>query len=1161
MVLAVKRGLLASALCLVLILPSISFVPASAAAGEWTGTIEEDFQWFSNHHIKGHAEFTFTVNQDGTISGSGTGWEQGSMYYDNGELCTQGRDDNIAFKISGYFSQGTRKASIRIEEITPERYYPSPCGTQEIWYSPFYQITPFEIDLKDGASASLRSVGTLAVVIHGSGSSAECPQLTITPTLPLASDPRNLAGPTDTASYRFQVAWGGKTPIKVYFNVQGGTGTVSPSFVFNPANMQTSPISVLMDVSTWDAGEGVYPLTVDAWVIDPDTGQECHAIQTANVTLVVSTESRASVLLPVKHFGDVRIMPEATEGGGSVVVETGNDGAVTFTVPSSADSSTTVDVNSDTRFTFDQLAKMVEKASDQESAYELGAREEDEQFAYELWESQEESLVKTILGKVEKLSNSIRDFAYSSALGREAIIKSNDILTCLIAPADPQVADMCSHRSMIFIHKGELHIVDVSEKSKTADRISAEPIILTDNSLIIPTDTEFVIKVQQSNSSVETTVVLLEGSAIVVDLVSDKIDLVNAGQRYEMKTSATGQTFRSMDNWESISSDSFVHWWVLPVEDSATSKGWDGENGRPVNRSTIFNNQDGVNVWIAFQSTPEHDITFKYYRPNGALFWNFTYPSDYAASYYNRLHGGYLDLKNYRPDDNYGRWKVDVYADRYLVNEMFFYVVDYATIDGQSARYTLDIQVDADDAQIESVLENAFASELGSEVARTKDVNMESANDIEWIQTTITGDSPTAAKMRAEMKLRNLPPTSSEETSLYESNNFLVLPIIGIDEDFALPAGGDAFPSQINYVGIVDIDFGNSRVKAYEFSGNKKLVDGEAFSDITILAHFEKHTGMLLDYIILGKTNDMQVGRADFTFSLAASEMSIPTTLTILPLPSKIQQNQQVTVRGNLSPPIDGQVALTYQKDGTNEQPIVRTVAMENGSFSDTYAVEKDDSYLVSAQYLGSGAYLSSTTDKARLTVTPSGCLIATAAFGSELTPQVQFLRNFRDNHIMSTAAGSSFMNVFNAWYYSFSPYVADYEREQPWLQQIVRTAIYPLLGILTVSERAYASMPGEYGAITAGIVTSAMIGMVYFWPAVFAAQRFYRHSKKMVDVLTIIFVGFAIGAVSISLLMANPAVLTISTSLLVLTVVATSALFSARLVGYMISKFIRRSN
>ena len=42
------------------------------------------------------------------------------------------------------------------------------------------------------------------------------------------------------------------------------------------------------------------------------------------------------------------------------------------------------------------------------------------------------------------------------------------------------------------------------------------------------------------------------------------------------------------------------------------------------------------------------------------------------------------------------------------------------------------------------------------------------------------------------------------------------------------------------------------------------------------------------------------------------------------------------------------------------------------------------------------------------------GCLIATAAYGSELAPQVQMLREIRDNQLMNTEAGSAFMSSFN---------------------------------------------------------------------------------------------------------------------------------------------------
>jgi hypothetical protein len=52
-----------------------------------------------------------------------------------------------------------------------------------------------------------------------------------------------------------------------------------------------------------------------------------------------------------------------------------------------------------------------------------------------------------------------------------------------------------------------------------------------------------------------------------------------------------------------------------------------------------------------------------------------------------------------------------------------------------------------------------------------------------------------------------------------------------------------------------------------------------------------------------------------------------------------------------------------------------------------------------------------------------AACIIATATYGSAMAPQVQLLRNFRDNAILNTKAGASFMTVFNAWYWYWSGY------------------------------------------------------------------------------------------------------------------------------------------
>ena len=79
------------------------------------------------------------------------------------------------------------------------------------------------------------------------------------------------------------------------------------------------------------------------------------------------------------------------------------------------------------------------------------------------------------------------------------------------------------------------------------------------------------------------------------------------------------------------------------------------------------------------------------------------------------------------------------------------------------------------------------------------------------------------------------------------------------------------------------------------------------------------------------------------------------------------------------------------------------------------------------------------------------GCLIATAAYGTELAPQVQFLREIRDNTVMSTSTGSAFMTGFNQLYYSFSPTIADLERENPMFQDAVRAFITPMISSLSI--------------------------------------------------------------------------------------------------------------
>ena len=112
------------------------------------------------------------------------------------------------------------------------------------------------------------------------------------------------------------------------------------------------------------------------------------------------------------------------------------------------------------------------------------------------------------------------------------------------------------------------------------------------------------------------------------------------------------------------------------------------------------------------------------------------------------------------------------------------------------------------------------------------------------------------------------------------------------------------------------------------------------------------------------------------------------------------------------------------------------------------------------------------------------GCLIATAAYGSEMAPQIQFLREIRDNTVLQTESGTSFMSGFNQFYYSFSPVIADYERENPAFKETVKLALTPMLTSLAILN--YVDIDSEAEMLGYGIgIILLNIGMYFVAPAI----------------------------------------------------------------------------
>ena len=123
------------------------------------------------------------------------------------------------------------------------------------------------------------------------------------------------------------------------------------------------------------------------------------------------------------------------------------------------------------------------------------------------------------------------------------------------------------------------------------------------------------------------------------------------------------------------------------------------------------------------------------------------------------------------------------------------------------------------------------------------------------------------------------------------------------------------------------------------------------------------------------------------------------------------------------------------------------------------------------------------------------GCLIATATYGSEMSPQVQQLREIRDNKILQTESGSAFMSGFNEFYYSFSPAVADLERENPVFKEGVKIALTPMLSSLSVLN--YVEINSEEDMLGYGISLILLNLGMYAGIPVFGILKLYHYRKN----------------------------------------------------------------
>jgi hypothetical protein len=75
-------------------------------------------------------------------------------------------------------------------------------------------------------------------------------------------------------------------------------------------------------------------------------------------------------------------------------------------------------------------------------------------------------------------------------------------------------------------------------------------------------------------------------------------------------------------------------------------------------------------------------------------------------------------------------------------------------------------------------------------------------------------------------------------------------------------------------------------------------------------------------------------------------------------------------------------------------------------------------------------------------------CFIATAAYGTPMAEEIQILREFRDEYLLTNPVGRAFVD----FYYKVSPPIAEFITEHPGLKPIVRAGLVPAVAMSTIA-------------------------------------------------------------------------------------------------------------
>jgi hypothetical protein len=200
----------------------------------------------------------------------------------------------------------------------------------------------------------------------------------------------------------------------------------------------------------------------------------------------------------------------------------------------------------------------------------------------------------------------------------------------------------------------------------------------------------------------------------------------------------------------------------------------------------------------------------------------------------------------------------------------------------------------------------------------------------------------------------------------------------------------------------------------------------------------------------------------DASYSITANfESPHPEPMASLTVSSTTGGAVTVPGEGTFSYPLGAEVSLVAEAASgyrfVNWSGNVGTIADVNDAST---SITMDGSYSVIANFSGGG-----------------GCFIATAAYSTPMAEEIQALREFRDEYLVSSTVGKALVD----FYYTVSPPIAKFITEHPNLKPVVRAGLVP---VVAVSDVVVSTSSAEK------VATAVLVALISVALAMWAMRR-----------------------------------------------------------------------